>query len=494
MKKNLKVLMFSVIGVLILAGTVFVLQLLQGEDIPTEEEPPNKAEQIVFTNFNTEDVVSIHVKNQEDEYTVVRTGNDFTISELDELEVKIPYEYMRLYHIGDAAAKLSAISLVEENAEDLEQYGLSDENNRAEATASFKDKSEISFIIGDNAPDFISIYFKLSENNNVYTVDAQGLALFLKSRFYFVNHQAFPSYDTNKAPEISRVSIERIGLDKPIVIEALPEQPLEEVRTFNTHKLTSPVSVELDQDKSRFVLLGIFGLTAIDVMAISPDDETLETGKLTDPLCVVEVVVGKDTTYTLTIGERLRNEAGEILGWLGMSSEVPDILFLFDADTLPWLYVEAGDIVAESFLMPYIYSVYSLEVEAGEHRLSFVIQGDSEDNTVWQRATDNSDDEWELSGIERERFGDFYRFLISARGEELFLDENKNNELIAKITYSYRDESRDNDVIEYYKAADRKSIIRINGENMFKTSSLYTSRLTENIEAFIDGKNLVMDW
>jgi len=175
-----------------------------------------------------------------------------------------------------------------------------------------------------------------------------------------------------------------------------------------------------------------------------------------------------------------------------MSCQVPDIVFLFDYASLPWLFTEEKDLLAEMFLMPYIYSIDRVVIEYDASTLELKITGDAEDNTI-------SLDGKRLDADERDRFGDLYRFLISAKGEELFTDDEDSDELIVKITYHYRDNSQSTDVVEYHKdtSADsdnRRSIIRLNGENVYKIRNAYTTRLINNIEAFINGENIILDW
>ena len=53
---------------------------------------------------------------------------------------------------------------------------------------------------------------------------------------------------------------------------------------------------------------------------------------------------------------------------------------------------------------------------------------------------------------------------------------------------------REEDVIEFYKSDDRKSIVSVNGTVLFKVRELYTDRLRENVTALIDGGEIKIDW
>jgi hypothetical protein len=193
--------------------------------------------------------------------------------------------------------------------------------------------------------------------------------------------------------------------------------------------------------------------------------------------------------YSVTFGNIAYDidEDGEpvILGRYGICSEVPDVIYLFSIN-LPWLYTTPEDIMAHMFLMPYIYSLSELTVYTPERQLNFTITGDAFQNTI----THNG-----VILTNTRPFTELYQYIISAKGEIMFRDELEPDcELIARITYRYREDSREDDVVEFYTAGDRKSIIRINGENVYMCRDIYTIQLLSNIEAFINGDELRLDW
>jgi hypothetical protein len=506
MKKNIKILLFSFIGLVALGGITLAFFLTRPENAQ-ERNPDNTStvskESVVFTDFTAGDVVSIHITNPSDiGYTIKAGENGFIIPELDNEGTAIPYNQQLLSSAAEAAASLSSKSTVEKNAEDLQKYGLSAEASdeksaAAKAEVTFLDGTGIVFFVGEDSPELNSVYFRIDGSNDVYSVASTDVNPFINNRFFWLNKQVFPEYDSASAPEISEVKVTRKDWDKPIIINSIPPAPLEETHTFNSHKLTSPLNIEIDPEKSKYLLYGIFNLTASDIMAVAPDEEFLKTAGLTqgEPLCSVEVT-SDGRTYKLEIGNPIKNENGVTLGWLGASGEFPGIVFLFDYGTLPWLFTEPKDIIAEMFLSPYIYTVKELSVESGDKTLHFTITGDAEDNSVFFNSAQQP-----LSEDERERFGDFYRFIISARGEELIPENSGENieqysEPTARISYVYRDSSRPNDILEYYtsKQDERTVVIYVNGEAVYKSRDLYTARLIRNIEAYITGGEIVLDW
>ncbi|MDR0197092.1 MAG: DUF4340 domain-containing protein [Oscillospiraceae bacterium] len=484
---NLKITVFSLIGLAVLGSTIAVLKLTAPkEEAPEEPDVPAVSDETVFTRLTADDVISVSVKNQKDEYTVSADANGgFIVNELNDLGLNIPLNGSLLTNLASNVAELSSKLTVEENAGDLDKYGLLSPS--AQVRAQFADGTSIAFCVGIEAPAPMTVYFRLEGENKVYTVSSYKLNPFLNDKYYWIEKRLTEEYDPQTAPIISRVTINRADLDEPMLIEALPEVPLEETRTFNTHKLVSPVSVELDQEKARFVVYGMYGLTALEAVSVGFSESFYETVGLDEPFCEVQVRSG-GKLFELKIGlpavEKSEDGVDTLKGWFGICSEVPDVLYLFEPSALPWVYAVPEDLMAEMFLTPYIYSLDRLIIETESARLEFTITGDANGGDILLNGEKLTDDR---------RLKDLYQYLVGAKGEWIFMEESKS-EFIARIVYKYKDSGFPDDTVEYYTADDRKSVVRLNGENIFKCRDLYTTRLVDNIDAFLSGGDIIQNW
>jgi hypothetical protein len=491
--RNLKTLLFSIIGVAILAATILVLNLTQPDDDKTDPLITDAPAPILLTGNDEQNdeqsvrqLTAILIVNQQDDegYTILVNQSQsededededqditFTIPQLDERHDNVPYNQQSILFAVNDIARLTARDVVEieESQElDLDKYGL--ENPQARITLMYDNDSTVVISVGDNAPTGSDIYVKIEGDDNIYTVAGHTVSAFFKDRFDWLIRQAFPEYDSNEAPEIHKVTITRSDLDQPIIITSIPTVSLEETRTFNSHKLISPFTVEVDNEKAMPTLFGIFALTAKEVAWVGLEELDYEFAGLNEPSCIVEVHAG-ETVYTLTIGSPQVNADGDTIAWFATSSEVEDILFLFDTQHLPWLRTAPENIISEMFLTPYIFSLERVEIVTSDITL---IQSIKDDGSI-------------------DEFQSLYQFLMSAKGEDLFMDEG-GDDLIVSITYVYSDEQFEPDVVEFFAADDRKSIIRINGQNMYKCRDLYTNRLLANIDAFMDGEEIIQSW
>ena len=215
--------------------------------------------------------------------------------------------------------------------------------------------------------------------------------------------------------------------------------------------------------------------------------------------------------YTLTLGLPLINtvtdeegkEKKELLGFYGMSSTVPDVLYLFSADSIPASTVDPESLISRLFLMPYIYSLEKVEYSDNEGR-SFVlgfetIKGEATVNENGETVEGEETHYHYLNGekYDEQRIKNMYQFLISASGEEIYTDEEKGG-LIATIVYNYLDKEKGEngkDIVSFYESeSDRKVIININGSNLFKTPRIYVTQLFSNTESFLAGEDIVLTY
>ena len=111
---------------------------------------------------------------------------------------------------------------------------------------------------------------------------------------------------------------------------------------------------------------------------------------------------------------------------------------------------------------------------------------------------DNHTFRYNGEALDDTRFKSFYQHLITSMGEELFFDE-ADYEPYIKVQFDYRSEyydtyGRSSDVLEFYKSDDRKSIVRVNGDVLYKVRQVYTDRLLSNLDALLNGGNIELNW
>jgi len=498
MSKNKQILIFSGIGLLVLGGVTALLLLTAPAEKTetTENETVNEVidERLILIDKTEADITNIHVSNLSGEYDIIKNedGVTWTIAGLEKANITAT----ALKSLAMNVSEMTASALVEENADDLSKYGLT--APEATVTVSFGDE-KLSFCVGNEVPASTSdVYLCESGKSTVYTYSKSALTPFSGDKFSFVDLAAVPAYDQSKGEEVRKLTIERLDLEKPIIVEQIPTPGEDEIAVFS-YELTSPYTAYVDLTNAPNFIYSLFGLTADKVAWYGMEERDYELSGLNDPSFKI-TVESTLKTYTVTLGsavvEEVLDESGnpktEVVGFYGMSSEVPDTLFVFSVDSLPALSINAEDLISRLFLMPYIYSLDTVQYEDNKGHsftLGFEkIKGGAADGTDIHNHYLNGEP------YDEQQIKNMYQYLIAASGDELYFDEEKG-ELLATISYNYKDTAEGSDIVQFYSSdTDRSIIINVNGQNLFKTKQAYMTQLYSNAESFLNGGEIILTY
>ncbi len=507
MSKNKQILIFSGIGILVLAAITAVLMLTAPEQDPSQTtenvlggEPEDKS--VVLIDKKAKDVLSVKIRNADGIYEITpKEGADkltFTIKDIEKATLLTD----NLKSAVENAASMTANQFVEETT-DLAKYGL----DKPEATVSvkFSDNTSHTFNVGNVTPNSTTNVY-ISVDNKVYTYSKSKVSAYSGNKFSFVDTLAVSDYDSAGGEEVTKLTIERTDLEEPIVVEIIPMAE-DEIKVY-TYRLTSPYTAYADLADAPTLMYSVFNLHAASVQWVGLEKIDYEMAGLNEPTCVITTETN-ERTITLTLGKALVDtytdengkEVTDILGFYGTSSEVEDVLFLFNYDDIIAANIMPEQIISKLFLMPYIYSLESLtytDKDGRELEFAFeTIKGetsvDEDGNTV--KGEDihkhfvNGEEVKDAQDLK-----DMYQYFISAAGEELYFEEEKG-ELLATITYKYVDDSMGEDVVRFYSSeTDRKIIVNLNGENLFKSRQMYATQLFANVDNFYAGEEIVLTY
>lgn len=509
MSKNKQILIFSGIGILVLAAIAAVLMLTAPEAEPSQttdsilgggEEEDTSVELI---DKKAKDVLSVTIKNSDGTYEITpKDGAEeltFTIKDIE----KAPLLTDSLMSAVENAASMTANQFVEE-ATDLSKYGL--DKPQATVTVKFSDNTAHSFKVGNVTPNSSTNVYIATDDNKVYTYSKSKVSAYSGNKFSFVDTLAVSDYDSAGGEEVTKLTIERTDLEEPIVIEIIPMAE-DEIQVY-TYRLTSPYTAYADLADAPTLMYSIFNLQADSVQWVGLEELDYEMAGLNEPTCVITTETN-ERTVTITLGKALVDtytdeegkEVTEIVGFYGTSSEVEDVLFLFNYNDIVAANIMPEQIISNLFLMPYIYSLDSVtytDKDGRELEFSFeTIKGettvDEEGNTVKGEDIHKHF----VNGEEvkdAELLKDMYQYIIAAAGEDLYFEEEKG-ELLATVVYKYADENEGEDIVRFYSSeTDRKIIINLNGENLFKSRQMYITQLFANIDNFYAGEEIVLTY
>ena len=495
MSKNKQILIFSGIGLLVLGGVTAALMLTAPKEEPDETETEiveeETDERCYLTDKTIDDILSVNVVNSLGEYDIIKDSDVWTIDGLQEAVISND----SVETLAANVAAMTASDFVEENTGDLAKYGL--DLPTAIVTVNYADGSEFSFSMGNEvAADTTKIYLCETGETTVYTYKASPLSLFNEEKFAFIRVAATPEYDQSSGEEVLKLTIERFDLEEPIVIETLPEPDDGTLAVF-AYEMTSPYTAYVDLTNAPNFMYSIFGLTADKAAWFGMSEEDYVISGLSDPSCVFTVETNvKD--YTITFGNAISDEVSdengnvttEIVGFYGMSSEVPDTLFVFSLESIEAMVIQPDDLISRLFLMPYIYSLDTVQYEDCQgtaFELGFETLQDEDGEEVHKHYLNGEE-------YDESRIKNMYQYLISASGEETYFEEEKG-ELLAQVTYNYKKAGEQPHVVQFYSCdEDRSVIINVNGENLFKTKQIYITQLYTNAQNFLSGGEIVLTY
>ncbi len=505
-------------GVLLVLGGVLLALMLTKPSDSTEGESSDASSapdtSIIVTDKEVRDVKSLTVKNESGTFTLER--NERIVSSTDEEgEVSSETEYfftspemgglspndtMLNAFVGNMA-NLSTKSLVEENAEDLEKYGL--EAPAAEVTVQFEDGTSANLCFGIQNPTSSSMmYFRTGDSRDVHQVSYYSVG----SAFYdikeFVNLVMTEGYDGNNPEELDYLVIKRSDLDEPVEIRYMydvaeaSEDEDNMITTFNSHRFISPITAEVDSTKGQTLCYGLYGLAMSSCEYLKKTDEALAATGLDEPFVEISFSYGgKDRV--LYLGDKITEvtqtdnpDAPALTTVTGYyaSFDTVEGIYAISKDNAPWYTFTVEDVMSRRPVSPYIYTVDNIEITLPDGKYTFKIDGDADNHTF-------SCDGKEVDDL---KFRELYQYLIASVGEELFFEEQQT-EPVAVIKFNYREEYRDvygtsSDEIAFFGSGDRNNIVSVNGDTLFKVREIYTQRLADNVKAVITGGMVELNW
>ena len=516
MGKNAKIIIFSLIGLLVLGGVAALLIFTAPQKEPpavnndfTEPASASDNVDLRLCGRSEQDIESITVTNTLDSFSITPSGNtdsegnviwtiaDIASAPLNSDTLSTAVKYACSFDAKEFAEKVS-------DSSELAKYGL--DKPVTMFKTKFKDGGEFMISVGSDVPTSASAVYVTPDGENVYTAYRSRISSYTGNRYSFIDLAAMPGYDQSGNEEIIKFTVERVGLDEPLILEnVIADDEDEDAIKVYAYRMTSPYEAYVDLTDGPAFAYSIFGLTASSVSSIKGTaDPNYASFGLDDPVCTVTAETNI-RTYTIKIGAPVYttekddegNDKQVLSGYYGTSSEHPDIVYMFETSSVSGFVIDPAKLIARLFLMPYIYDLESVDYsDSNGHKLDLGIK------LVQKSVPEESKPEISEFTVNGEKwdeseFKSLYQYLISAAGEELYLDTDKG-ELIAEVVYNYIDKTKGfggKDTVRFYTSnTDRKVIIELNGENVFKTRQLYATQLLSNIESFLNGGEIVLTY
>lgn len=491
MKAKIKYIIIIAVVALILGGAVLALKLTAPKEEETEDTSASSAaaETSLIFDKNPEDISTVTIANEYGSYKVEREGTAenyiWTVPDY----INAPVDGTVIDNILQKAATLTAQKTVVENAPDLSIYGLA--KPAAEYKVEFADsaKTVCEVLVGDAVPGSSTTrYMCLKGESKVYTVKNSDIDFSLDDKRNCVNKTVYTAYTSNDANDttnyqkINKMTVSRKDIDYDIVIEydTRLDDPDLVISNSSQYRMTSPVVLDLNPDTCTGVTEGVFGLTASDFELIQPTEEDMTSYGFDDPTAVIDMdIVGG--AFRMTVGNPVIGEDGKQTGYYAYADGI-DVIYIFDTASLPWVTFMPLDITTSMITSNYIYGITSMDITGTATEAHFTMTGSSADDFA-VKLSDGTE-------ADVDAFKTFYQFILKAPAEQLCFDEVSGEPYIRIDITS----GSNTDVLEFYPAENRRTVICLNGKPSFTCKTAYAERLAENVDSFLNGKDIIITW
>ncbi|MBR2914046.1 MAG: DUF4340 domain-containing protein [Oscillospiraceae bacterium] len=491
MSKTTKGLIAGVSVLVLLGGGLTAAMLLRDQDGESSgnnsssgNTQPTEEQELIPLNENlAEDLTQVEIKGK-DTFTMFRvsekTEEESAVYSIKGME-DLPLSNNLLSTLANNACELYAYDLVEENAENLDKYGLAKPD--AQITMHYEDGTKFSMSIGMESP-LDNVYTYAQVGDDVYLVKSSPMENYRKETTFFLSTTILEEPEQSDYPIVESVRIEREDLEYDIYLEYVEEdEDASQGGAVASHVMREPVFAYLTPDKSTDVTNGMFGLYAAQVVAAHPTDDELEDAGILEPFCTVTMKCDNGKTYSLYLGDTYQTESGDQKCYYAYLDGV-DVLYGVSADNAVWATMKPGDITSENILNTYVWDIATLDVSANGKKIRFEGEGDKDSYEVKKDGV----------ACDKERFRLFYRFLLYVYGEELYLDGEIPDAAPDTSIHVVTQDGSEDILVEFYKLDNLNALVVINGQPTYKTRASSMEAIEKNIEIFDTNEEFITIW
>lgn len=486
MSKSTRTVIISAASLVVLGAVLAILLIF----LPSEDDggtsSRNEALTVNVTDKNRENVEAVHVINEHGSFLFTRSEQttdgktEFFWSSGEMLGAERDDKLINAL-IGGLSG-LSRQPLIEQNADNLEKYGL--ENPLATAKIVFDDETEIELYFGVNNPSDTSVYFRAGDRN-VMTADKEAVCGVFSDIRDFVQLTLTESLSETT---VESVVVERKDLENAVEIRYMSDILNDDdfvSATSNTHRFVSPFTAEVDSSAGSALYNDLCSLRMSRCVFLEQSEENMELCGLNDPYAVVSFTLGTNE-YKLLIGNEIRNELegglSEITGYYAVLEGTAGI-FELDKERAVWRTFVPERLISRRPLSPYIYYVKSIEIKTADGVFEFTVDDEEKRFYYGEKELDTA------------AFRSYYQQLIGTYGEEYF-NEQASGDTIFSVRFVYADAYAEKygcteNTVEFCRLDERKNIAVIDGTPIFKVSAIYAERLSENVIRLINGEDIV---
>lgn len=496
MKKAVKGIIGLCAALAVLGGGLAALKLTEPEETEDSTSSSSQVEGAGITLIKEEEVASAKVIRAEDTLNVVllnaKTDSSAATYTLEGYE-DIPLTTSVVGTLVNNAKGLVSDSIVAENCQELEKYGLDKPQTTVELT--FESGETTTMQIGDIAPVTSETYVTIDGGDTVYTVATSKLSNYTLALEDFISSTILEEPAEEEYPIVKSLRVQRDDIDYDIYIEYDEKSDDESYTggTTATHVMREPIFSYLAVESSTPITNGLFGLASDGIYSIHCDESDIAEAGLNEPFCTVTMSCDDGNEYVFLMSEPFSDENGETAHY-GML-EGSNMIYIVSAEVAQWGTVMPVDIASKIVFGTYVWNITEMSVSAkGGDTSEFSIAVKEGVNSSEANSVDDFDVTRNGETFDTERYRAFYQFLVSAPGEDFAIGEEiPSGEPMVMVEFNdaYTEEVQK---VEFYDYSALNCIIAINGESRYFCSKSYVETIIENISRIETGEDYITTW
>lgn len=476
MSKQVKNLIYFAGAVVILLGALFLVKGLLKDKTPDGDEP---GQNLFFHTGSNEDVMSVHVSNQKDTYTVNQVSDGkWEIAELSEFE---PNEDIYSYVVA-VTANFEYYEMIAENCDNLAEYGLDDP--WASGEVAYRDGTTLAVNLGIEVPNTEGHRYLCKQGeNNVYIVPLTVSKTFGYTLANFVSPVVLEPRESNY--KISEMVLGGTARPDPIVVN--PTKPTRnEGISYYDYMIYSPclapISVYEGED---LAILPATGFTAHSTLEIYPDAETIASYNLEEAEYTITYTIGSETIVLKF--SWLDKELGQFACML----EGGDAIYLVYHESAAWADSQLLDVAFKYVYYAKITQVKTLTFTTPKGTYVFELSHSKDDEGNGILSVTCNGEPFE----DVQNFRNFFSVLSYVRWENTIDKgvDTSNPEVTVRIDFLPELEL-ESDVVTYTRTSERRYALNINGDVYFDVASSYVNKLISDIDKLFDGTVIITDY
>lgn len=486
MKKNLKILIITLLSLVVLIGALVVVLNLPPNEELTENSSGNGILIFDKTNIYAEEIT---VSNKSGEYTVMGynysdnsqdTSDENSKTELSMVYTMQEYEEQLLSKtmtdsLAEQCCYMAALKVVDKSGERDSEYGL----DKPSATVSviYSDNSQETMYIGNYAPDNKGLYFKSARSKNVYLVQNNMVNMFLVDKLQMFNKELSPALDSDYS--ITDVKISGTFDDNDIIIKTS-----DNIANFCNFVMEKPYREICDNTFTENFGKSIYGMNGTTVIAVDVTKEDIKKYRLDNPYMDIEVKASNDVKSHIILSEKDKDNNCYIMSVNGTR------IYQMSTEELECYGVKYRDFFASSVIVPNMHNLVEVDIFANNKNYHYDITHKIKINEVYEEVIEN---EITYNGkqISYTNMSIFANNVAGISRIGSVPNSIEGCEEIFSIKYSFeKEETKMSDTMKLYKTSDNQIIIVLNDVIEGYTDSKYVQSVIEQTEKIFNDKML----